>query len=118
VVSSLFSIKAVHWRDASEFAMNGEGKRQREPPEIRSQRAEIKARSKERGPADAGTTGQLTTDHRDSGDQRSEIRDQRLEIRDQRNTRGAVRTSVTLLGQNIGNTVSIVVFAARDDGKP
>jgi hypothetical protein len=44
VVSSLFSIKAAHCGNAIEFAMNGEGKRQREAPEIRGQKSEVEVR--------------------------------------------------------------------------
>src|SRR5436305_7294040 len=49
------------------------------------------------------------------GGQRSEVRGQRAEGRGQRaevgaGRSGAVRTSVTLLGQNIGNTMSIIGY--------
>jgi hypothetical protein len=50
------------------------------------------------------------------GEPRSEVRDQKSEVRNQKaeakeqGRRGAVRTSVTLLGQNIGNTMSIIVY--------
>src|SRR6266699_3468931 len=40
-----------------------------------------------------------------------EIRDQRPENSSEKCEVGAVRTSVTLLGQNIGNTVSIIVYS-------
>src|SRR5881275_2016002 len=40
--------------------------------------------------------------------QRAEVRDQRS--KSEKGRRGAVRTSVTLLGQNIGNTMSIIGY--------
>src|SRR5437899_5438610 len=50
------------------------------------------------------------------GGQRSEARSQRSEIRDQR--RGAVRTSVTLLGQDMGNTLLLIVYTLRLQTSP
>src|SRR5436190_50770 len=46
--------------------------------------------------------------HRARSKEKAENRGQRSEVRGQES--GAVRTSVTLLGQNIGNTMSIISY--------
>src|SRR5207244_12589897 len=43
-------------------------------------------------------------------EQRAKSKEQRAKSKEQRARSGAVRTSVTLLGQNIGNTMSIIGY--------
>jgi hypothetical protein len=89
------------WCDFAKKSRRGECSNQRS--EIRGQKSEVRSQRSE-------VRGQRS----EVRSQKSEVRSQRSEVRGRRtdvgNVAGAVKTSVTLLGQNIGNTMSIIVY--------